>query len=109
MLIHDAIIRSGAYPSPLNYGGFPKSICTSINEVVVHGVPDARPLRSGDIINIDVTVYLGGYHGDCSRTFLVGKVGDRAKRLVEVLILVLPQLDTTLLTTHSKGNRTQSD
>ena len=67
------IIDNKAYPSPLNYGGFPKSVCTSVNECVCHGIPDDRPLEDGDIVNVDVTVYLNGYHGDTSRMFYVGE------------------------------------
>ncbi|KAH9771975.1 methionine aminopeptidase 1B [Citrus sinensis] len=78
------IIEAGAYPSPLGYGGFPKSVCTSVNECMCHGIPDSRQLEDGDIINIDVTVYLNGYHGDTSKTFLCGNVSDRLKRLVKV-------------------------
>lgn len=73
--VHKMIIDAGAYPSPLNYGGFPKSVCTSVNECVCHGIPDDRPLEDGDIVNIDVTVYLDGYHGDTSRMFYVGGCG----------------------------------
>jgi len=65
-------VRLGIYPSPLGYCGFPKSVCTSVNNVVCHGIPDLRPLEDGDILNIDVTVYHGGYHGDCSAMFTVG-------------------------------------
>lgn len=84
-LVHDEIVRRGAYPSPLNYGGFPKSLCTSVNEVVVHGIPDSRPLEDGDIVNVDISVFLDGYHGDTSQTFLVGdSVDGVGKRLVEV-------------------------
>lgn len=82
--VHKMIIDAGAYPSPLGYGGFPKSVCTSVNECLCHGIPDSRQLQHGDIINIDVTVYLNGYHGDTSRTFLCGDVDDEAKRLVKV-------------------------
>lgn len=73
-LVHDFIILAGAYPSPLGYGNppFPKSICTSVNEIFCHGIPDSRPLESGDIINVDVSIFLDGFHGDCSATFLVG-------------------------------------
>lgn len=81
---HELIVKQGAYPSPLNYHGFPKSICTSINEVVCHGIPCDRRLMVGDIINIDVTARLDGFHGDCSRTYLVGEVSDEARKLVEV-------------------------
>ncbi|KAG8741342.1 hypothetical protein FRC10_002959 [Ceratobasidium sp. 414] len=80
-LLHDFIISHGAYPSPLNYpspeGTYPKSSCISINNCLVHGIPDSRELEDGDILNIDITVYLDGFHGDTSRTFLVGNVQDR--------------------------------
>ncbi|KAE8100761.1 hypothetical protein FH972_018624 [Carpinus fangiana] len=82
--VHQMIIDAGAYPSPLGYGGFPKSVCTSVNECMCHGIPDSRQLQDGDIINIDVTVYLNGYHGDTSKTFLCGDVSDAMKRLVKV-------------------------
>ncbi|KAK9276085.1 hypothetical protein L1049_005616 [Liquidambar formosana] len=82
--VHQMIIEAGAYPSPLGYGGFPKSVCTSVNECMCHGIPDSRQLQNGDIINIDVTVYLNGYHGDTSKTFLCGNVSDAMKRLVKV-------------------------
>lgn len=82
--VHQMIIDNGAYPSPLGYGGFPKSVCTSVNECICHGIPDSRELEDGDIINIDVTVYLNGYHGDTSATFLCGNVDDEAKKLVQV-------------------------
>ena len=78
------IVKAGAYPSPLNYGKFPKSVCTSVNECICHGIPDSRPLEDGDIINIDVTVYLDGHHGDTSKTFFCGDVTPEAKRLVAV-------------------------
>ncbi|XP_075036738.1 methionine aminopeptidase 1D, mitochondrial isoform X2 [Mixophyes fleayi] len=81
--VHQSIISGNAYPSPLCYGGFPKSVCTSVNNVVCHGIPDSRPLKDGDIINIDVTVYSDGYHGDTSETFLVGNVDEVGKKLVE--------------------------
>ncbi|KAL8138076.1 hypothetical protein V2J09_004077 [Rumex salicifolius] len=82
--VHQMIIDAGAYPSPLGYGGFPKSVCTSVNECVCHGIPDSRQLQDGDIINIDVTVYLNGYHGDTSKTFPCGNVSDALKRLIKV-------------------------
>ena len=81
---HDAYVREGGYPSPLGYRGFPKSICTSVNEVVAHGIPDDRPLADGDIVNCDITIYLDGMHGDCSATFLVGDVRPETRRLVDV-------------------------
>ncbi|CAI5762153.1 methionine aminopeptidase 1D, mitochondrial isoform X1 [Podarcis lilfordi] len=83
-LVHHEIIRQDAYPSPLGYGNFPKSVCTSVNNVVCHGIPDSRPLQDGDIINIDVTVYFNGYHGDTSETILVGNVDESGQKLVEV-------------------------
>ena len=83
-LCHDFIITNGAIPAPLNYKGFPKSICTSINHVVCHGIPSDKKLKSGDIINIDVTVILNGWHGDTSRMFYVGEVGIKQKRLIQV-------------------------
>jgi methionyl aminopeptidase len=81
--VHEFIVERGAYPSPLNYMGFPNSICTSVNNVMCHGIPNNRKLKQGDIVNIDVTVYLNGYHGDTSATFMVGKVDDSGSRLVK--------------------------
>ena len=83
-LCHAFITDHGAVPAPLNYRGFPKSICTSINHVVCHGIPGEKKLQDGDIMNIDVTVILDGWHGDTSRMFFVGKVGVKAQRLVDV-------------------------
>ena len=82
-LCHNFIIEHKAIPAPLNYRGFPKSICTSINHVVCHGIPGDKKLITGDIINIDVTVIVDGWHGDTSRMFSVGKVGLRAEKLIE--------------------------
>lgn len=82
-IVHREIIGRGAYPSPLNYNKFPKSCCTSINEVVCHGIPDSTALVDGDIVNIDITVYYNGFHGDCSETFLVGNVDERGRHLVK--------------------------
>jgi methionyl aminopeptidase len=83
-ICHDACIARGGYPSPLHYKGFPKSLCTSVNEVICHGIPDDRPLQDGDIVNCDVTIYLGGVHGDCNATFLVGDVDETGRDLVRV-------------------------
>jgi methionyl aminopeptidase len=86
-LVHDFTIKHGAWPSPLNYNGFPKSVCTSVNEVVCHGIPGKRVLHDGDIINVDVTSYLpakNGFHGDTSATFYIGTPSDAAKRVTEV-------------------------
>jgi len=80
-IAHDFIISRGAYPSPLGYAGYPKSISTSVNDIVAHGIPDDRPLQDGDILNIDVTVFIGGYHGDTSSMFLVGKPDKSALQL----------------------------
>ncbi len=81
-IAHEAILARDAYPSPLNYRGYPKSVCTSVNEVICHGIPDSRPLANGDIVNIDVTLYKGGVHGDTSVMFFVGEVDEESKRLV---------------------------
>ena len=83
-LCHELIIKNDAIPAPLNYRGFPKSICTSINHVICHGIPDKRKLKNGDIINIDVTVILDGWHGDTSRMYYVGSPSVKAKRLIDV-------------------------
>ena len=82
--VHEATIARGAYPSPLNYHGYPKSVCTSVNEVICHGIPDDRPLEDGDIVNLDVTAYVDGVHGDTNATFLVGQVDAGSRRLVQV-------------------------
>ena len=80
----ELIIIHNAFPSPLNFNGFPKSISTSVNNIAAHGIPDSRPLESGDILSVDVTVYLDGFHGDCSETFHVGEVDNYAESLVDV-------------------------
>ena len=85
--VHEFTIARGAWPSPLNYKGFPKSVCTSVNEVVCHGIPGKRVLRDGDIVNVDVTSYLpkvNGFHGDTSATFFVGEPSNEARHVVEV-------------------------
>jgi methionyl aminopeptidase len=84
-ICHDYIVNTQkAIPAPLNYRGFPKSICTSVNHVVCHGIPGKRKLKNGDIINIDITVIKDGYHGDTSKMFIIGNASIRAKRLVEI-------------------------
>ncbi|MEO7752651.1 MAG: type I methionyl aminopeptidase [Terracoccus sp.] len=80
---HEYMLDHGAYPSPLGYKAFPKSVCTSVNEVICHGIPDARPLEDGDIVNIDVTAYVDGVHGDTDATYLVGEVDEESRLLVE--------------------------
>ena len=85
-ICHDYIVNTQhAVPAPLNYNGFPRSICTSVNQVICHGIPsEGKVLKNGDIINIDITVIKDGFHGDTSKMFLVGDVADHAKRLVRV-------------------------
>jgi methionyl aminopeptidase len=83
-LAHEECIARGGYPSPLRYRGFPKSLCTSVNEVICHGIPDDRALVDGDIVNLDVTIFLDGVHGDTNATFLVGDVDEESRRLVAV-------------------------
>jgi methionyl aminopeptidase len=83
-IVHDACIAEGGYPSPLNFNGFPKSVCTSVNEVICHGIPDDRRLEDGDIVNIDVTLFLKGFHGDCSATVPVGHVDEASSRLLTI-------------------------
>jgi methionyl aminopeptidase len=80
---HDFLVENDAYPSTLGYRGFPKSLCTSLNEVICHGIPDSTVLRDGDILNIDITAYIGGVHGDTNATFLVGDVDEESRLLVE--------------------------
>lgn len=81
-IVHEACIERNCYPSPLNYRTFPKSVCTSVNEVICHGIPDSRPLEEGDIVNIDVTTYYKGFHGDLNETFYVGKPDIAGRKLV---------------------------
>jgi methionyl aminopeptidase len=80
---HEFLVAHGAYPSTLGYKGFPKSLCTSVNEVVCHGIPDSTQLRDGDIVNIDITAFIDGVHGDTDATFLVGEVAEADRLLVE--------------------------
>jgi methionyl aminopeptidase len=83
-ICHEMIVGRGAIPAPLGYRGFPKSICTSVNHVVCHGIPGDLRLKDGDIINIDVTVIVGGWHGDTSRTYFVGNPPIKARRLTQI-------------------------
>ncbi|MCH2548277.1 MAG: type I methionyl aminopeptidase [Alphaproteobacteria bacterium] len=83
-LAHEMIVNAGATPAPLNYRGFPKSVCTSVNHVVCHGIPEDKKLKSGDIVNIDVTVIVDGWHGDTSRMYWVGKPKIMAQRLTDI-------------------------
>ncbi|KAL1132672.1 hypothetical protein AAG570_010624 [Ranatra chinensis] len=91
-MVHDLCVNTHkVYPSPLGYNGFPKSVCTSVNNVACHGIPDDRPLADGDIVNVDVTVYKDGYHGDCSRMFLVGNVDPAGQRLSSICLEALTE------------------
>ena len=81
---HEAHVSRGVYPSPLRYNHFPKSLCTSVNEVICHGIPDDRALVDGDIVNLDITVYIGGVHGDTNATFGVGRLDPQSTKLVRV-------------------------
>lgn len=82
-IVHEYLLDHGAYPSPLGYRGFPKSSCVSLNEIVCHGIPDTTEVRDGDIVNIDVTAYKNGVHGDTNATFLAGDVSEEHRLLVE--------------------------
>lgn len=83
-VVHEACIERDCYPSPLNYYNFPKSVCTSVNEVICHGIPDYREIRDGDIVNIDISVYnRGGYHADLNETFCVGNVDSEGRKVVQ--------------------------
>ena len=83
-IVHEASIERDCYPSPLNYYNFPKSVCTSVNEVICHGIPDYREIQDGDIVNLDVTTFnRGGYHGDLNETFCVGNVDEDGKKLIK--------------------------
>jgi len=81
--VHDFAVANGAYPSALNYRGFPKACCTSVNEVICHGIPDSRPFENGDIVKLDVTLYREGMHADLCETFFVGEVDEAGKKLVK--------------------------
>ncbi|MGE3247103.1 MAG: type I methionyl aminopeptidase [Beijerinckiaceae bacterium] len=83
-VVFEFAMDHGAYPAPLNYRGYRKSICTSINRVVCHGIPDEKPLAEGDIVNVDVTLIVDGWHGDSSRMYIAGEAPRRAQRLIEV-------------------------
>jgi len=84
IFVHDLTIECGAYPSPLNYHGYPKSVCTSVNEVICHGIPDSRALEEGDIVNLDVTVFVNGVHGDTNATFAVGNISQTDADLIRI-------------------------
>ena len=83
-LVHEFTLKNGAVPAPLHYRGFPKSVCTSVNEVICHGIPGNRVLKDGDIVNVDVTPILDGYYADANKTFFVGRPGPDAQKIVAV-------------------------
>jgi methionyl aminopeptidase len=82
-VVHEYIIAHNGYPSPLNYYNFPRSCCTSVNECICHGIPDTRPLVEGDIVNLDISCYVDGYHADMNETYCVGKVEESSRALIE--------------------------
>jgi len=82
--VHEFTVKNGAYPAPLNYHGFPKSVCISPNEVICHGIPGERVLKDGDIVNVDITSILDGYYADCNQTFFVGAPSPDARKIVDV-------------------------
>jgi methionyl aminopeptidase len=83
-IVHEDTIRRNARPAPLNYRGFPKSVCTSINDVVCHGIPDGQKLKNGDIINVDITTFFDGFYGDTSATFYIGTPSAEARKVTEI-------------------------
>lgn len=87
--VHEFTLSHGATPAPLGYHGFPKSVCTSVNSCICHGVPDDTVLRDGDIINVDVTCILDGFYGDTSKTYFVGPVSDAARRLTDAALTAM--------------------
>jgi methionyl aminopeptidase len=103
-LVVDFALEHGAIPAPLNYRGFPKAICTSVNHVVCHGIPGTKPLREGDIVNIDVTLILDGWHGDTSRMYAVGAISRRAERLIEVTYDALMRGVAAVKPGHTTGH-----
>lgn len=103
-LMLDFAIEHGAIPAPLNYRGFPKAICTSVNHVVCHGIPNSKPLKEGDIVNIDVTLILDGWHGDTSRMYAVGSIARRAERLIEVTYDALMRGVAAVKPGHTTGH-----
>ncbi|HVY42639.1 MAG TPA: type I methionyl aminopeptidase [Hyphomicrobiaceae bacterium] len=103
-LVFEFAMDHGAIPAPLNYRGFPRSICTSVNHVVCHGIPAGKPLREGDIVNIDVTLIVDGWHGDTSRMFPVGAISRRAERLIDVTFEALQRGIAAVKPGHTTGH-----
>jgi methionyl aminopeptidase len=103
-LVVEFAVLHGAFPAPLNYRGFPKAICTSINHVVCHGIPNSKPLKEGDVVNIDVTLILDGWHGDTSRMYAVGHISRRAERLIDVTYEALMRGIAMVKPGHTTGH-----
>jgi methionyl aminopeptidase len=103
-LVLDFALANGAIPAPLNYRGFPRAICTSVNHVVCHGIPTTKPLREGDIVNIDVTLIVDGWHGDSSRMYGVGPISRRAERLIDVTYEALQRGIAAVKPGHTTGH-----
>ena len=103
-MVHDFTIRNGAVPAPLNYRGFPKSVCVSINEVICHGIPGDRPFKDGDIVNVDVTSILNSYYADASKTFFVGTPGADAQKIVNVSRQCLAEGVATVMPGNTVGD-----
>lgn len=103
-MVHEHTIQHGATPAPLNYRGFPKSVCISINEVICHGIPGNRELKAGDIVNVDVTSILNGYYADASKTFFVGTPGDKARKIVDVARQCLKEGMAVVKPGHTVGD-----
>jgi len=103
-LIMEFAVAHDAIPAPLNYRGFPKAICTSVNHVVCHGIPNSKPLKDGDIINIDVTLIVDGWHGDTSRMYAVGNISRRAERLIDVTYEALMRGVSAVKPGHTTGH-----
>ena len=103
-LVVEFALAHGAIPAPLHYRGFPKATCTSINHVVCHGIPNAKPLKEGDIVNIDVTLILNGWHGDTSRMYAVGHISRRAERLIDVTYEALMRGVAAVKPGHTTGH-----
>jgi methionyl aminopeptidase len=103
-IAHEFAIKNNAVPAPLNYRGFPKSICTSINEVICHGIPENRALHDGDIINVDITLIYKGYYADASKTYFIGTPGPEAKKIVSVAAGSLKAAMTMLIPGNTIGD-----
>jgi methionyl aminopeptidase len=103
-IAHEFAVKNNAVPAPLNYRGFPKSICTSINEVICHGIPENRALHDGDIINVDITLIYKGYYADASKTYFIGTPGPEAKKIVSVASGSLKAAMTMLIPGNTIGD-----